>query len=110
MGLKSEFDYLASQDFGKAYTSILADYFVLGATGAFSTPEAVQKYEKGFVQYEKLFADTQEPEEALEKYFKDAKKQAERVLTVYNRMSEKDFPRPQQTPPRRQSRGRSRKI
>lgn len=109
MGLKSELDYLVNQDFGKAYTSMIADYFVLGATGAFSTPEAVQKYEKGFVQYEKLFADTQEPEKALEKYFKDAKQQAERVLTVYNRMSEKDFPRPQQTPPRRQSRGRSRK-
>lgn len=108
MGLKSEFDYLASQDFGKAYTSILADYLVLGTTGAFSTPEAIQKYEKGFVQYEKWFEDNQEPEKALEKYFKDAKQQAERVLTVYNRMSEKDFPRPQQTPPRRQSRGRSR--
>lgn len=107
MGLKSELDYLVNQDFGKAYTSMIADYFVLGATGAFSTPEAVQKYEKGFVQYEKLFADTQEPEKNLEKYFKDAKNQAERVLTVYNRTPEKDFPRPQQTPPRRH-RGRSR--
>lgn len=108
LGVKGEFDYLAQQDFGKAYTSMLANYFVLGATGAFSTSEAVKTHEKGFVQYEKWFEDNQEPEKALEKYFKDAKQQAERVLTVYNRMSEKDFPRPQQTPPRRQSRGRSR--
>ena len=108
LGLKSEFDYLAQQDFDKAYTSILAEYFVLCATGAFSTPEAVKKYEKGFIQYEKYFADVQEPEEALEKYFKDAKKQAEKVLATYNRTPEKDFPRPQQTPPRRQNRGRSR--
>lgn len=107
MGLKSEFDYLAQQDFDKAYTSMLANYFVLGATGAFSTPEAVKKYEKGFVQYEKYFADAQEPEEALEKYFKNAKQQAEKVLATYNRTPEKDFPRPQQTPPRRH-RGRSR--
>lgn len=108
LGLKSEFDYLAQQDFDKAYTSILAEYFVLCATGAFSTPEAVKKYEKGFIQYEKYFADVQEPEEALEKYFKDAKKQAEKVLATYNRTPEKDFPRSQQTPPRRQNRGRSR--
>lgn len=108
LGLKSEFDYLAQQDFDKAYTSILAEYFVLCATGAFSTPEAVKKYEKGFIQYEKYFEDVQEPEEALEKYFKDAKKQAEKVLATYNRTPEKDFPRPQQTPPRRQNRGRSR--
>lgn len=108
LGLKSEFDYLAQQDFDKAYTSILAEYFVLCATGAFSTPEAVKKYEKGFIQYEKYFADVQEPEEALEKYFKDAKKQAEKVLATYNRTPEKDFPRPQQAPPRRRNRGRSR--
>ena len=108
LGVKGEFDYLAQQDFGKAYTSMLANYFVLGATGAFSTSEAVKTHEKGFVQYEKWFEDNQEPEKALEKYFKDAKQQAEKVLATYNRTPEKDFPRPQQTPPRRQSRGRSR--
>lgn len=108
LGLKSEFDYLAQQDFDKAYTSMLAEYFVLCATGAFSTPEAVKKYEKGFVQYEKWFEDNQEPEKALEKYFKNAKQQAEKVLATYNRTPEKDFPRPQQTPPRRRNRGRSR--
>lgn len=106
--LGSELDFLVKGDNQGAYVTYLADYLIMGAIGAFTSEKQLKEAEKGFKTYTNDFLNSRESEKSLLSLFKQAQTQATKITQEYNRMSEKDFPRPQQTPPRRQNRGRSR--